>query len=711
MATEGKRDALRGLVSAWTGKIEIAKRARKPWISDCDECMTFYTSSANLAMDTKRSVLWGGEVPSRNRMVVARAFEFVAIYGPKLYYAFPDRKVSPKRRAQTPWEILQQDPQLAMILPQLQQMEGLEMAKKGAIAALLEQTLQYTPKEQPGTGFLHSYQAVLDSLLTGRGVSWPRIFSMPESKRTLTGCFHDSSRNLLVDPDHNTVLQAEYIAREVNEPYWRTEEKFQLPPGTLKNKTSMQSHWGTSRKDRHEGSTNDNNTYYEVYSKMGVGSKLSGTEQDNPLVKALEEVGGRYVYLAIHPACTDYPLNLHPNALRGATVDKIKALLAWPTPSWRDDRWPCGILDYYHRPDSPYPIPPLQPGLGELKFLNKMWSFGCSHAEWTTESTIFVKKYAAEYVRDAYDKPGDRRIVELPEICEKIDDIVKIAEKPETNADFWKIMEAASQAFNMRVGLEPQRYGNDPGATSRSAVDADMKKQMLDVRPQHMMKQVEEWQSQLTYLEAQMQHEYCSGEDFQELLGMGGALAWDRIIKTIPPEVFARQFDYEIAAGSGRPPNKDRDAANMQQALQIFFPPAVEFAGATGGFGPMNAMIAAWGDANDQDVSQWLFQAPPPDPNKPDPAMVEAQAEKQKSEQELQIKREEGQMKLQQKGEEHAMKMQQKQQESQLNAQVKQNEAAHQMQMDDAIFEMKRNMYQMYGPMADQMAPGMGGGL
>jgi hypothetical protein len=380
----------------------ITRRNGLPLISG--NCKMFYGRSAAAMWDASYTrKFWKGVPTPRFRMTLNKAFEFVAIVGPNLLWDVPHRTVEPKKSVELPPEIFGDlnDPQVKQIYDQAMQEYGQERGVDKAIAGLLYAWLNYTARETPGGGLEgQSELAVMDAMLTGRGVLCVRPYSMASSKRTLTGAFREPPDHLYIDPDFNHIDDARWIAIKHRSPTWEVERRFGWPKGSLKGKASLESltargegagdDWRNT--ERGSGQTNDLMVYYEIFSKTGCGARLTG--MDTIVKEHLESTVGDFAYLVVAPN-VPCPLNCPTEKLRqGASSEQVKQMFSWPIPYWADDDWPVALLDFYQDTDHSWPIAPLAPGLGELKFLNVMFSHVCNRIWSSSRDFIAVAQSA-----------------------------------------------------------------------------------------------------------------------------------------------------------------------------------------------------------------------------------------------------------------------------------------------------------------------------
>lgn len=350
-------DPFRPLVSGWIGKLDEAKRHKEPWQQVADECMRFFSASAGWMWEDKyRTLTLGKDVPSpRFRVTIAKAFELVALFGPVLFWRYPIRHVLPIKPMQMPPAMMgdPNDPFVQQAMHFEQMRYGQELATKEAIAELRSKWLNYTPGEMPNGGLKsHGQLATTDALVKGRGISVVRPYQFPGSQKVLTGGFYHSVDKFFIDPDATSpdLSDAQWMALEHNEPYWEVERRFGLPSGSMKKYGSSESGYSqgerkgtdTEKYDRQIGKTFDLVCWYEIWSKGGVGARLTGMKAE--IKDFLDQSTSDYAYVAVCKECP-YPLNAPTERLKEASPEDVQAMFDWPIPFWRDDRWPISCHD------------------------------------------------------------------------------------------------------------------------------------------------------------------------------------------------------------------------------------------------------------------------------------------------------------------------------------------------------------------------------
>jgi hypothetical protein len=621
----------RPLVNGWVAKLEASRASRKKWEEVADECMMLYSRSAAAMWDpTYQKKFWQNVKAPKFRITINKAFELVAVFGPNLLWDCPHRTVSPYKRFELPIDLLSEEVGDDQIVQMLVQQDEKFFARRQVVSQLMEGWLNYTPSEMPGGGLIgQSELAVVDALIKGRGCLWMKPYQYPGSERWLTAAFRHPPEDLFIDPDFKTLDDAKWIALRHVEAHWEVERRFDLPAGSLKDKATLESTaaMGESRgsldrgiSDRLSGKSNNLVVWYEIFSKSGVGSRM--TDMPSSLKDELESSVGDFAYLAICASCP-YPLNAPPKKLRdGATPEEVKEMFSWPVPLWQDGRWPVQVLDFYPDPESPWPIPPIAPGLGELKLLNFLIPW-LANRVWSSSRDFWaVLSSQVDHYTKYLENGSDQCIIPVPPgMHDDIRKVVQVLQQPETRMDVWKIIELVSTMFDKRTGLTEFAYGrNEDGTQNRTAEETLAKKAATGVRPEHMQKKVTEWQARVATVEGLLAHRFVTAEDVAPIMGQAGAFLWREYVTAMPWEEVLRQVSFTIDAASIRRPNRDRDVANYQQVLPLFLPGVQTHAEATGDYEQWNFLLKKWAEYHDADLEGAMIP-----PQQPDPAMQQAQ--------------------------------------------------------------------------------------
>lgn len=566
------------------------------------------------------------EIPApKFQMTVNKVAEMVQIFGPVLYNRNPIRQVTPRKHPAVPGALMeeaQNDPQMFMQMQQLDAQAAGMREIDAARASLLEHYLNFTPVALDLK--TEARWAIDEAIIKGAGLLWTEAYSPPGGGGKMVGSFYDSVDNLVIDPDMTSLRFSKWVARRRIKPVWEVERMFELAPGSLRGNMESLNRQGEVEADpegsyyRATGHTNDLLTYWEVYSKTGLGGRLTGSAE---WIKQPLEQFGDFTYLVVCEG-VKYPLNV-PEALWDLPPDQSMQAIAqkvqWPTPFWADDSWPFVMISFHEVPNDPWPMSHLAPAMGELKFLNWVYSYIAGKIRVSSRDFIAILESASEELKTAIQSGSDYEIIRIKATHGKtINEIVQFLQHPQFNGDLWRVIEYVSEQFDRRTGLTELAYGIS-AKQYRSAAEAEAKQSATSVRPDDMANKVEDSMSLLARQEALATRWHLTGADVQNVMGPVGSTLWDKLIVPSDPAEVLYQLEYRIESGSARKPNKDRDRDNMQQAMQLLLPFYQNVALQTGMVAPFNALVTNWAKTVDLDPTGMLLPIPPPPPQ-PGPA-------------------------------------------------------------------------------------------
>jgi hypothetical protein len=610
----------RRICGEWNAKIRQAiDHRRDVFDADATECQNFYNGPRSwdelmvgIAVDSDDP---GYPVPDF-KVSVNKAFEFVTLFGPSLYYESPVRSVKPRMPVQVPPAFFP-DPYMYQALLQAEQIRVMQDGLRGV---LLESLLNWNTFE---FGFAQeSRDAIDEALIKGRGCLWTELYQPPAASFKVVRSVWESVDDLLIDPDAPSLDRATWIARRRVQPVWQVERDYGLRPGSLRGNAESQDSQSLLVDDsrhkynRQRGLTNDLIVFYQVWSKTGVGGRLVGVP---PNVRQSLEPFGDYAYLVIADS-VPFPLNLGPDKYNDPSFQAEPKLVfdsvAWPTPFWVDDTWPVTCLDFHKIHNCPWPMPHLKAGMGELKFLNWVMSFLMGRIRNSCRDFIALKKSLGEEIKATILGGKDLSLLELEADHGTISELVGFLQHPEVNGDVWTMIDAVERNFDKRVGLSELMYGGQTSTQIRSAAEVNIRSQNMSIRPDDMAKQVESWQSEVAAKEAVAARYHLRGADVAALMGGMGAFAWDTYVSTTDPVLAARQLEYRIEAGSTRRPNKEWEAKTMSDLFQYVGPILQQYATMTGDITPMNNLLADFAKSRALDPGRYQLRmaAVPPQP-------------------------------------------------------------------------------------------------
>lgn len=639
---------------------KASKCKRDDFQDDAEEAMRFFDGPYDFLYESKNRpgnrYDYGTDEDGPPRpafqMTFNKVAEAVQLFGPALYHRNPYRQLTPAKLPNIPVTD-PNDPQVQALQQALQQSALQQGQRAEMLASLLQGYINYTPNELDLRG--HSRQVIDETLIKGMGVWWTLPYRPPGSQITLIGSFYDSIDNLVIDPDMETIEGAKWCARKRCMPKWDVEKRFGLPRGTLRGNLesrNMQAQVEAEPEtyaDAHKrGDSNDLMTYWEVYSRMGMGHKLKVSHTERLSAKSdiydrHFDKFGDHIFLAV---CDEYPwpLNLPESAAQSLPMKESFLRVQWPTPFWADPTspWPFTYAAFHKVPRKVWPMSHMKPALGEIKFLNWAFSFIAGKIKNTSRDFIAIQKSAGEDIKTQILSGRDLSLLEIEGSHGTISEIVSFLQHPNFNGDVYKVIEVMMSLLERRLGLNELMYGESKRQL-RSASEAQIKGDQLRIRPDDMAETIEEAMTKVARKEAIASSWHLRAQDVAPILGRERAMLWEQYVHGSDINSIVLELDYRIEAGSIRKPNRNRDQENANNAVQVFAPFFTKYYEMTGDVEPINAIFAMYAKAYDMPAEK--LQIKPPPPPQPDPA------EQQKAQQEqmkMEAEREKLQMEMQQ---------------------------------------------------------------
>jgi hypothetical protein len=637
---------LQPITEAWLSKLRAAAERKKRDFGDAAaECWKFFTGPYADWMYKKRGEKAPGssldydpdgddEVPAPTfQITINKAAEVVQIFGPALYQRNPDRRVTPRRTYVPPPDLFSgmfpgaaADP-MAMqaqqqFMASMSQAASTQHGTDLALASVMETYLNFTSVE---LDLYHESRLVVDeALIKGASVWLTEVVEMPSGLR-LVGSFFTSIDKVLLDPDGERREDCMWVAVECIHPVWDVEREYNLAPGTIKGNLESQNSFAGSvanpdeNLDRARGMTADLVRYYKIWSKMGIGGRLKDTMKKWPAyLDQLEQIGDN-VYLAVADG-VPFPLNLPPETLDGddqAVADASQ----WPIPFWLDrGQWPITILAFHEAPGKLWPIAHLTPALGELKFINWVYSFLTGKIRTACRDILVLAKGLADEAKRAIKHGPDYSVLEISQLEGDIDKLVKFIQHPPFNPEIYKVLDHMMELFDKRTGLTDLVYGQT-AQQLRSAEEANIKQSNASVRPDDMAQQVEAASSVVARKEMAAARWALTDQDVTPVLGTLGGWVWQQVVMQSDPASLFHQFECRVEQGSTKRPNREADVQNLNGAMTNLFAPLFQYAQQTGNVGPVNALMADWAKSIGLDADKYLLQQmpPPAPPGEPTP--------------------------------------------------------------------------------------------
>lgn len=621
------------LTQIWLGRIESAKNSKKTFQAVADQCRDFYFGTAGFMWErTHNEKYFHGKLPKPTFQINSnKAFEYVSLIGPSLFWKYPNRKVETQKKdvELTPDQF--GDPNNEMVMRRFQEEKLKEMEKQ--LECLhsnkrLETYLNWSQGEYPGGALLsHAQNAIVDALLTGMGCLWPGVYSRAGSVYTKSE--YNSVDNLFIDPDcHDPLWEtAGYIIRRHVQPIWQVERIFDYPRGYLEGKGNVNSN--EHRVSDPVARTFDLIEWYEIWSKVGLGKR--STNASHELLNHMDEQYGDNVYLCVAKN-VEHPLNLHPTHFFEESTEQIGNRIKWHTPNFgainevgQDGRWPVVPLIFNTVPNSPWPLAPLGPALGELIAINVLTSTYVDMSWENRKVIVAVLKSAEEEVANALKSQDSHVFVKINDTMSKsIKEAVSVFERGNANTDILQALQMLNANFDKRVGLSPSMYGMQDTQV-RVAADVRQKSAAAGVRPAKMSDDVAKWMTDNATIEMYLAHQHVEGRSLVHILGEFHAAQWDKWRATVPLEQLMLESKTRVDSSEMRRPDKETDTANIQSLQQWWLPIVHQFAVQTQDTDPINNLLALIGEAIDMDTSELSLPAWAPPPPSPEQQQMQQQ--------------------------------------------------------------------------------------
>lgn len=636
---------LSAIVEYWLGQYQSAYDDRKTFMLLGDQCQEFFTGTGRQFWGdvTQQGTVASGAhgyfgdsfARPKFRMWVAKAFEFIAVIAPQLFWQSPRRLVTP-RHDRTPSEQLMAlmgmiDQQLGEQAMQLHQQESLPSQVR---CQILEQVLNATALHGIGLA-ANSELSITEMMIRGRGLLEPVVEECPGAGRRITGLKHLGLRHFFIDPDCKecTLDSAKYIMITRREAWWDVEKKFGLPSGMMRDRATSISETNRTGSVSIVGGSDTNTAnqskdmveYVEVYSKMGLGAQCVSYDA---VTHALDGVVGKYVYLALCPG-VPHPLNVPPDAtLASLSDEEIRERFRWKTPHWRSKRWPVAILDVHPLPNSPYPLPVFSQVIGELVALNVLSSILVTRAHATTQEIIAVLGEYEQAVKTTIASGESPAFVKImADTGRSINDVVGFLQRPDLTNSLMEGIRWLQETIDKKTGLVPHQYAVQQGPQSRSAADVQLRDEKASIRPEHMRRQIAEWQTIAAQLELTEMVNHLTGEDVKPMIGDLASQAWDLLVAAADKDTVVFDMQCSVEAADMERPNKPRQADILQSLSNIILPALDRYGQTYGNYEPFNKYIGAIGHLMEIDTEEFALPPPPQPEADPEQQAMQQQAQ------------------------------------------------------------------------------------
>lgn len=620
-------ELLRSLVKRWLAKIKLADEAKADFDQGATTAMNFLGGNYEILFNLSKQdgkIIYNKNTPKPSYLVgMNKIFEGKSIFGPMLYHKNPHRQITPRKQFMPGQEMYQSaDPNQAQMMQMyyMQQAQMIQQARNvdACRGSLMYDYLNYTPnalnhKEE-------SRRVVDEALIKGMGIWETKLYSVigtgkmtpqgPQRDWQMVGSFHRSTDDYFVDPDPKRWSETKWRCLRYIEPVWEVEQKYNLPPGTIKG--SMETY--TEHADviglgsgmgKRRAMSNDLCCYYKIWSKMGMGSKLRDCEDEG-----LDQIDifGDYVQLVICES-VEHPLNIPPEIWGDAQA--MFQAVQWDAPFWYGDGWPIRELVFHWLPDQLWPVGHFTASMGILEFLNWAASFLASKVVTSSRDFFVCDDAMSQEMEEALLNGTDYERIKVKLNGKTIEQVVGFLQHPAFNKDIMLVVQYLTNEWERSTGLTEIMYGLTDGTQDRSATESNLKDAKSQLRPDEMASRLEDAAKEVAKNEALMARWSLEPWiDILPVLGQMGAQWWEQLVSSSDPATIMNELEYRIESGSIRKPNRAKEQADSNDAMQFLFQPLFVWAQTHGDVNPANALIAMWCKARDQDPTKFLLQPP-----------------------------------------------------------------------------------------------------
>jgi len=461
------KEADKKIVSIWTDLVESGdKLKKKRFEKDRKDIMRFYAGDHSFIYDEAESAGWA-KTDSWAQMTVNLTFEMIEVFGPILYQNNPIRTITTRGK----------DP------------------VKHALSRVMESYLNYTPNEMGLK--IEAREAINDALISGLGILWTSY----DRDTGLIGSTFESVDNMIFDPDAKRFRDMWWVARRRIEPVWVVERLFPKTSKGLKgNKTSYLGK-SINSGDKHttKSVSQDLVVFYEVYSKMGIGTRYKDAPDD------MEEI-------------SDEDDNVHIVFAPGH--DRPLAVEDWPAPLFLDGKWFHTPLYFHSHPSELYPIAPLKPALGEQKAIDFLATFMLAKSKNASRDIIGIDPSVDENVINQISSGRDLEVVSLTGAQGRsINEVISWLEHPGIPTDLKETFRLLIELFQQRTGLQEILYGRTQVA-ERSAKAITVKDRNSRARIDDKAEMVEYWMNEAARKEAILARFLLDSDDIEKVVGI-----------------------------------------------------------------------------------------------------------------------------------------------------------------------------------------------
>lgn len=472
-----KEDRDEQLVEVWTRRLREAWTEKSDFTAAAAEVDAYFKGSVDPFFESEACREWLN-FEHMPKVTVNTAFQIRGWLAPNLYQRNPTRTVT----SRTKDSIL------------------------SALGAVLGAYLNYTPHE---TGLAAECRfAVDESLLSGRScvyTGWREAFGLVTS-------WFVSIDDVVIDPTARRPRDAYWIAIRRRLPRWELEKEYEaaekleddLPRDTIADGVASDSKITdeikpSERLEDEDESSEDMVTFYEIYSRMGVGWRGAdlpegmGTPDDSINYRKIVLVDGHSTPLYVG---------------------------RWESPLYVDEVWPLTFLDLTPTKNCLWPVSLMKAALPSQRAVNLLASIALEKAKQHAREVYGIREGAfEENDRERIANGGMSELVSVkgdPGLS--LQQLVQRWEGGQISPEIMQQLNFHLGQIGEVTGLLPILKGQSSEQQIRSATEADIKDRNARSRLQDLSEVVEDWSTRVARNEGILARTELNAKEISKIL-------------------------------------------------------------------------------------------------------------------------------------------------------------------------------------------------
>lgn len=447
---KSERDA--ALVEVWCDRIKDGYDAKKEFAAAAAETDAYFKGGADpfFESDALKEFL---DVTHCPKVTINSAFQIRGWLAPNLYQRNPTRTVTSRTKDS--------------ILDRL--------------GRVLSAYLNYTPHEAGLAD--ESRMAIDESLLSGRSC----VYTGYRDSLGLVTSWFVSVDDVVIDPTARRPRDAYWIAIRRRLPRWELEREFpeasdlsenlggdSLADGSESGPRRLTDPLRPKQDAEEEDEDDDCVTFYEVYSRMGIGWR--GAEVDEELANPDDSFDYRKLVI----------VDGHPKPLYVGR---------WETPLYVDEVWPLSFLDLTPTKNSLWPVSLMKAALPSQRAVNLLASISLEKAKQHAREIYGISAQLSDEDKERIVSGGLSEVIELKsnDPGMTVQQLVQRWESGVISPEIREQLQFHIQQIGEVTGLLPILKGQSSEQQIRSATEADIRDRNARSRLQDLNERVEDW--------------------------------------------------------------------------------------------------------------------------------------------------------------------------------------------------------------------------